>query len=105
MTATYARFAIGQIVQHILFGYRGVIIDVDPTFQGAEEWYTKMVSGQPAKDKPWYHLLVHGSVHRAYAAESQLETDPMADAIEHPELELFFDDFQNGVYHRRRSTN
>lgn len=105
MTATEARFAVGQIVRHILFGYRGVIIDVDPEFQGTAEWYAKMVSGQPAKDKPWYHILVHGSVHRAYAAEAQLETDPVPEPIEHPELDYFFDDFQDGVYHRSRATN
>ena len=105
MAATQAKFAVGQIIQHLLFGYRGVIIDVDASFQGSDEWYTKMVSGHPAKDKPWYHILVHGSVHRAYAAESQLELDPMADPIEHPELDYFFDNFQNGVYQRRSSTN
>lgn len=105
MTTLQARFSVGQIVQHTLFGYRGVIVDVDATFQGTEEWYDKMVSGHPSKDQPWYNLLVHGSVHHAYAAESQLEIDASAEAIEHPELDYFFDDFQNGVYQRRRSTN
>ncbi len=105
MTSSQAKFAVGQIVLHLMFGYRGVIIDVDPNFAGSDEWYTKMVSGQPAKDKPWYHILVHGSVHRAYAAENQLELDPIADSIEHPELEEYFDNFENGVYQRRRSTN
>jgi len=105
MTTSQAKFAVGQIVQHSLFGYRGVIIDVDPGFQGSEEWYTKMVSGKPAKDKPWYHILVHGSVHHAYAAEGQLEIDSTGDAIEHPELDYFFDNFQNGIYQQRRTTN
>ncbi|MCH7666958.1 MAG: heat shock protein HspQ, partial [Acidobacteria bacterium] len=34
-----ARFEMGQVVDHLLFGYRGVIYDVDPTFQQSEEWY------------------------------------------------------------------
>jgi len=32
-----AKFTIGQIVQHQLFDYRGVIIDVDYKFLGSEE--------------------------------------------------------------------
>lgn len=105
MVAIQAKFAVGQIIRHIMFGYRGVIIDVDPSFHGSEEWYTKMVSGQPAKEKPWYHILVHGSVHRAYAAEGQIELDPMIDPIEHPELDDYFDNLKEGVYQRRSSTN
>lgn len=100
-----ARFAVGQLVQHALFGYRGVIIDVDPSYQGSDKWYEKNAPGFPSKDKPWYHILVHGSVHHAYAAESHLEADDSGDAIEHPELDYFFDDFQRGKYHQRRSTN
>jgi len=104
-TTSQAKFAVGQIIRHILYGYRGVVIDVDPIFQGSDEWYTKMVSGQPPKDKPWYHILVHGSVHHAYAAEAQLEADATTDPIEHPELDYFFSDFKSGVYHSRHLTN
>lgn len=105
MTTHSARFSVGQIVKHVLFGYRGVIIDVDATFQGTQEWYDKMAPSMPSKTEPWYLILVHGSVHHAYAAESQLESDPSEEPIEHPELDYFFDDFQNGVYVTRRSTN
>lgn len=105
MTTHNARFSVGQIVKHVLFGYRGVVIDVDPTFQGTQEWYDKMAPGSPSKNEPWYMLLVHGSVHHSYAAESQLESDPSGEAIEHPELDYFFDDLQNGVYITRRSSN
>ena len=100
-----ARFGVGQLVKHTLFGYRGVIIDVDANFQADDKWYEKNAPGHPPKDKPWYHILVHGSIHHAYAAESHLEDDDSEESIEHPELDYFFDDFQNGVYHRRRSTN
>jgi heat shock protein HspQ len=104
-TLLKARFDIGQLVQHTLFNYRGVIIDVDATFQGTDEWYSQNAPSHPPKDKPWYRILVHGSVHHAYAAESQLEEDLSEEAIEHPELDYFFDDFQNGGYHKRRSSN
>lgn len=105
MTTVVAHFSVGQLVRHTLFDYRGVIIDVDANFQGSDEWYTKMTSGHPSKNEPWYHLLVHGSIHHAYAAESQLALDLSNEAIEHPELDYFFSDFQNGVYITHRSTN
>lgn len=105
MNTHNARFGVGQVVQHSLFGYRGVIIDVDATFQGTDDWYIKMTSGNPSRENPWYLLLVHGSVHHAYAAESQLEPDTSGEPIDHPELEYFFDDFQNGVYIPHRTTN
>ena len=37
-TSSTALFEIGQIVHHRLFDYRGVVLDVDPDFQGGEEW-------------------------------------------------------------------
>lgn len=103
MTTTNASFTVGQLVRHVLFGYRGVIIDVDATFQGTEEWYTKMTSDNPPKNAPWYHILVHGSIHHAYAAETQLVVDLSGEPIEHPELDFFFRDFQNGVYVTQRA--
>lgn len=105
MTTSNAHFAVGQLVKHVLFGYRGVIIDVDATFQGAKDWYEKMLPSKPPQHEPWYHILVHGSVHHAYAAESQLELDLSSEPIEHPELDYFFKDFQEGVYYPHPSTN
>ena len=34
-----AKFAIGQVVRHRLFPFRGIIFDVDPQFNNTEEWY------------------------------------------------------------------
>ena len=53
-----ARFAIGQVIHHRRFGYRGVIVDVDPSFQLTDEWYEEVALSRPPKDKPWYHILV-----------------------------------------------
>jgi heat shock protein HspQ len=105
MTTVQARYTVGQIVRHALFGYRGVIIDADPMFQGTDEWYKKMTSDHPPKDEPWYHILVHGSIHHAYAAESQLLLDNSDEPIEHPELELFFSEFKDGMYVSQRQSN
>ncbi|SVD23253.1 uncharacterized protein METZ01_LOCUS376107, partial [marine metagenome] len=36
---TCAKFGVGHLVVHRLFGYRGVVYDVDPDFQLTDEWY------------------------------------------------------------------
>jgi heat shock protein HspQ len=33
-----AKFAIGQVVKHRIYPFRGVIFDVDPVFSNTEEW-------------------------------------------------------------------
>jgi heat shock protein HspQ len=98
VTTPRARFAIGQLIRHKLFDYRGVVVDVDPTFQGAEEWYERMARTRPPKDQPWYHLLVHDAEHMTYVAERNMEPDDSQDPIRHPLLSAFFSTFQDGRY-------
>jgi len=95
---TRAQYAIGDLVHHRLFDYRGVIVDVDPNFQGTEEWYRAVAKSHPPKDKPWYHVLVHESFHTTYVAERNLEPDESLYPIEHPMIEQFFSRFENGRY-------
>ena len=38
-TTSSVRFSIGDLVQHELFGYRGVVLGADPQFEGTDEWY------------------------------------------------------------------
>ena len=38
-TTSSVRFSIGDLVQHELFHYRGVVIGADPQFEGTDEWY------------------------------------------------------------------
>ena len=104
-TASSARFSIGELVTHSLFNYRGVIIDVDPVFMGTEQWYQHMALSRPPKDRPWYRVLVHNAVHETYVAERNLEPDYSTEAIQHPMIEVFFAEFNNGVYSRRLPTN
>lgn len=103
MTPEHAQFAVGDVVHHMKFGYRGVVVDVDPAFQGSEEWYRIMAKSRPPKDRPWYHVLVHEATHRTYVAERHLEPDPHGGQVSHPELGRHFDLFQNGRYTRRRA--
>ncbi len=102
MTITNARFYVGQIIIHKLFNYRGVIIDADPDFQGSEEWYNKMAKTRPAKDRPWYHVLVDDANHQTYVAEQNLQADDCMEPIEHPMVELVFSNFQDGVYQQQK---
>jgi heat shock protein HspQ len=98
MSAQQAKFDVGQVIHHTKFGYRGVIVDVDPEFRGSEEWYRVMAKSQPPKDKPWYHVLVHDATHRTYVAERHLEPDASGEQVNHPELGAFFDSFIDGRY-------
>jgi heat shock protein HspQ len=93
-----ARFSVGQLVHHKLFDYRGVIIDVDPTFRGSDEWYEAVARSGPPKDRPWYHVLVHNAAHRTYVAERNLESDESGEPIVHPELDSFLGDLRDGAY-------
>jgi len=93
-----ARFSIGEIVHHRLFNYRGVVVDVDAHFQSSDAWYEAMAKSRPPKDKPWYHVLVHGTTHTTYVAEQNLQLDKHNDAIDHPLLSQFFSRMEKGRY-------
>ena len=95
---TRSQYSVGDLIHHRLFDYRGVIVDVDPVFQSSDEWYDAVARSRPPKDKPWYHVLVHGSIHTTYVAERNLEQDTSSDPIEHPMLGHFFTQFSNGRY-------
>ena len=59
-----------------------------------------MAKSRPPKDKPWYHVLVHGSDHATYVAEQNLEPDKSREPVNHPMAEHFFTDFVDGEYVR-----
>lgn len=98
-------FAVGQRVQHRLFHYRGLIVDVDPVFNLSEEWYEQVARSRPPKDRPWYRVLVHGDAGETYVAERNLEPDPSLDPIDHPAIPNYFDLYENGRYVRKHSLN
>ena len=102
---SHARFRLGQPIQHKLFNYRGVVVDVDPSYQGTAEWYDQMARSNPPKDAPWYHVLVDGAEHWGYVAERNLQADLTGEPIDHPDINDIFRDFTNGTYSRRESLN
>jgi len=91
-----AKFAPGTVIVHSLFGYRGVVTDVDPYFKGTDDWYAEQARSRPPKDRPWYHVLVDGGAHRTYVAERNLEADPAGGPIDHPGVIDHFDGRDGG---------
>lgn len=100
-----AHFNIGQVVQHLKFDYRGVIVDVDAEFQGGDDWYEQVARSRPPKDQPWYHVLVDNSDYMTYVAERHLEADDSLMPVNHPYVMDIFNSFTDGVYQRRERMN
>ena len=98
-------FSPGQLVRHRLFHYRGVVVDVDPTFQLSEEWYEQVARSRPPRDQPWYHVLVHDAAHTTYVAERNLEADGSEQPIRHPLVNELFGTFSDGRYRSRQILN
>ena len=100
-----AKFDVGQLIHHRLFDYRGVVFDVDPDFQGTDEWYEKVARSRPPRGEPWYHVLVDGSHRTTYVAEQNLEVDPTGTEIDHPLIEQIFERLEDGQYVARLDVN
>ena len=101
MFDTECEFSIGQLVHHLRFDYRGVIVDVDATFQGTDAWYEQVARSRPPRDRPWYRVLVDKAQYMTYVAERNLEPDQRHEPIEHPLLDSFFSDFEDGRHLRK----
>lgn len=99
-----ARFAPGQIVRHRLFGFRGVIFDIDPVFANSDEWYEAIPADmRPPKDQPFYHLLAENddSAYIAYVSQQNLVADVDGGPIDHPQIGQMFDGLADGRYRLR----
>jgi heat shock protein HspQ len=101
---THADFAIGDVVRHRLFDFRGVIFDVDPVFANSEEWYEAIPEDlRPSKDQPFYHLLAENaeSSYVAYVSQQNLLPDDEG-PVHHPAISGIFRGFSDGRYELRR---
>jgi heat shock protein HspQ len=90
------RFAIGEVVFHKRYRYRGVIVGVDPCCRASDQWYSSNPR-QPDRLQPWYHVLVHGG-RETYVAQENLVHDWSLERVEHPEVDLRFPTFHKGRY-------
>lgn len=96
-------FKRGQIVKHKHDDYRGIITDYDMYFINDEEIYNKN-SQKPAKDKPWYYILIDGTNAISYTAEENLVLDQNQKNIEHSLVDFFFNGFDGTKFIRNDKT-
>jgi heat shock protein HspQ len=102
--ARLAKFAIGQVVKHRMFAFRGVIFDVDPTFANTEQWWLSIPEHvRPRKDQPFYHLLAESDENSyvAYVSEQNLLPDDTGEPVGHPQAQLLFESFDGAQYKLR----
>src|SRR5215212_8460743 len=98
-----ARFAIGEVVRHRLFDFRGVVFDVDPEFANSEEWYEAIPEDlRPSKAQPFYHLLAENteSTYVAYVSQQNLLPDESDEPVGHPAIATMFNR-EDGRYRLR----
>ena len=96
-----AKFAIGQVVKHRVYSFRGVIYDVDPEFSNTEEsWLAIPEDIRPAKEQPYYHLLAENDeiAYEAYVSEQNLLIDESGLPVSHPEVPMMFGELRDGHY-------
>lgn len=93
-----ALFAVGQVVHHKLFDYRGVVFDVDPVFQDSDAWYEQNSKTRSPKDKPWYHVMVHNSTSTTYVSERNLEPDDTGEPVHNPLIDQVLERVLGGAY-------
>jgi heat shock protein HspQ len=108
MKSRQAKYAIGQVVKHRLYPFRGVIFDVDPTFSNTEEWYNSIPENvRPSKDQPFYHLFAENAEteYIAYVSEQNLLPDTSGEPVRHPQIDEVFERDDDGVYRTRGAMN
>jgi heat shock protein HspQ len=97
-----AKFGVGQVVRHRIYGFRGVIFDVDPVFNNTEEWWLAIPAEmRPKKDQPFYHLLAENAEteYVAYVSEQNLLADVTGKPLRHPQIPQLFAVGEDGAYH------
>jgi heat shock protein HspQ len=96
ISVTSTQFAIGQVVKHRIYDFRGVIVDVDPEFNNTEEWWLAIPEDvRPRKDQPFYHLL---AAYEAYVSEQNLLIDETGEPVNHPQVAEVFGEFLGDSY-------
>ena len=96
-----AKFGIGQVVRHRKYPFRGVIFDVDPSFQNTEEWWMSIPEEvRPTRDQPFYHLLAENAEteYVAYVSEQNLLLDETREPVRHPQISEMFTRTRGGGY-------
>ena len=100
-----AHFAIGEVVRHKLYGFRGVVFDIDPVFANSDEWYEAIPEDvRPRREQPYYHQHAENqeASYVAYVSQQNLAEDAEGGPVDHPSLPQLFETFEAGRYRLRR---
>jgi heat shock protein HspQ len=92
-------FKPGDLIRHVRYGYRGIVVEVNQTCRATEEWYRASVV-RPSRKQPWYHILVDCSDTTTYAAQSSIMPNDEGSEIQHPLIHMYFDRLKGGTYQR-----
>ena len=92
-------YRAGTLVFHRHYRYRGVVVGCDPCCLADEDWYQGNRT-QPARQQPWYHVVVHDAAHTTYVAAENLEEDLSTEPVKNPQVQKYFVLFHCGRYHR-----
>ena len=101
MKSRTARYAIGEVVRHRIFPFRGIIFDVDPVFDNTEEWWLAIPEEvRPSKDQPFYHLFAENAQteYVAYVSEQNLLPDTSGEPLRNPQIAQMFERGPSGSY-------
>lgn len=96
-----AKYAVGQVVRHRVYAFRGVVFDIDPVFNNTEDWWLSIPAEiRPVKDQPFYHLLAENAEteYIAYVSEQNLLPDDSGEPLRHPQLGDYFVEDEDGRY-------
>ena len=96
-----AKFGLGAVVRHRVHPFRGVVFDIDPTFNNTEEWWLAIPAEiRPRKDQPFYHLLAENdeTEYVAYVSEQNLLPDDTNKPLRHPQISELFVEGEDGGY-------
>jgi heat shock protein HspQ len=96
-----AKYAVGAVVKHRFFPFRGVVFDIDPVFNNTDEWWLAIPPDmRPRKDQPFYHLFAENAetTYIAYVSEQNLLPDDTGTPIKHPRVKELFARDTKGSY-------
>ncbi len=97
---SHALFRIGDKVKHRVFGFRGVVFDIDPEFDNTEDWWLAIPAEvRPRKDQPFYHLLAENeeTEYIAYVSEQNLLPDTSGEPLRHSQISEIFETGHDGT--------
>ena len=96
-----AKYKVGDVVQHRIYPFRGIVFDIDPVFdRTGDGWDSIPADVRPRKDQPFYHLLAENAQteYIAYVSEQNLEPDTTGKPLRHPQVKEMFAKERDGRY-------